>query len=81
MKKYISLYEDFKHEGNNHVQFMNWLMGANADEIRQAYVDGSINTPLKKQVAARSLGNLIANGKADDSVKELFHTLSDSLIS
>lgn len=78
MKKIVPLFEEFQH--NNHVKFMNWLTQANADEIRQAYLNGDINTKLKKQVASQALGQLVANGDADEATRKLFHELSDEKI-
>jgi hypothetical protein len=88
MKIHVPLFEEFTHqmeappeEGwdgpNQHMTFMQWLASANADEIRQVYLEGKLNSDTKKMVAARTLSHFVEAGTADDETVRLFHELAD----
>ena len=83
MKKFTKVYEEFKESvfdgPNNHVKFMNWLTDASPEEIKHAFHEGKIDSPLKKKIAAQNLGKVIGSGSADQSIQEIFHLLSDKI--
>lgn len=64
----------------NHTKYLNSLGHMGPDEIRQEFLEGRLNTGLRKKVAARVLGEMVASGEADDATVKLFHDLSDTTI-
>ena len=64
----------------NHTKYLNSLAHMNADQIRQEFLEGNLNTNLRKKVASKILGEFVMDGTADKATKELFHSLSDSNI-
>lgn len=90
MTKRIKLFEDFKNKivtnddyeksETNHTKYLNRLGTMSADQIRQEFVEGNLSTGLRKKIAARVLGSLVANNEADGETVKLFHELSDRLL-
>ena len=64
----------------NHTKYLNSLGHMNVDQIRQEFLEENLSTPLRKSVAAQVLGDIVAQGNADEETQKLFHDLSDTTL-
>jgi len=72
--------DEWPEQDSNQMQYLNALSNMTADQIREQYLEGNLNSATRKKIAAQVLGDIVASGEYSQEDKELFHLLSGTML-